>query len=58
MIGKKATELKIGDSAHFTKTVSEADIYLFAGVTGGMNPMPGPGTIYMKQTLFFRAPVL
>lgn len=31
-------ELKIGDSASFSKTVSETDIYLFAGVTGDLNP--------------------
>ena len=29
---------KIGDSASFSKTVSETDIYLFAGITGDMNP--------------------
>jgi len=31
-------ELQVGDSASFTKTISEADIYLFAGMTGDMNP--------------------
>ena len=31
-------ELQVGDSASFTKTISEADIYLFAGITGDMNP--------------------
>ncbi len=31
-------ELQIGDSASFTKTLSEADIYLFAGITGDLNP--------------------
>ncbi len=31
-------ELKIGDSASFTKTLSETDIYLFAGITGDLNP--------------------
>lgn len=31
-------ELQIGDSASFTKTLSETDIYLFAGITGDMNP--------------------
>lgn len=31
-------ELQIGDSATFTKTVSETDIYMFAGITGDMNP--------------------
>lgn len=30
---------KIGDSASFTKTVTEADIVIFAGVSGDMNPL-------------------
>ncbi|GAW92962.1 MaoC family dehydratase [Calderihabitans maritimus] len=84
-------EIKVGDSATFTKTVSETDIVLFAGITGDLNPvhidegfasktifqkriahgmlsagfistvlgtkLPGPGTIYLSQTLSFRAPV-
>ena len=39
MIGKTIDELKVGDTAEFTKTVSEADIYLYAGVTGDVNPV-------------------
>ncbi len=31
-------QLQIGDSASFAKTVSETDIYLFAGITGDLNP--------------------
>mgnify|MGYP003524779247 CR=1 FL=1 len=27
-------EIQIGDSATFTKTISESDVYLFAGITG------------------------
>ena len=38
MIGKTIDELKVGDTAKFSKTVSESDIYLFAGVTGDTNP--------------------
>ncbi len=38
MVGKKIEELALGDNAQFTKTVSEADVYLFAGVTGDFNP--------------------
>jgi len=38
MIGKTIDELKVGDTAEFTKTVSEADVYLYAGVTGDANP--------------------
>ena len=26
--------LKVGDTCSFTKTVSESDVYLFAGITG------------------------
>lgn len=38
MAGKTIADLKRGDTASFSKTVSEADIYLFAGVTGDLNP--------------------
>ena len=31
-------ELQLGECATFTKTLSETDIYLFAGITGDMNP--------------------
>jgi 3-hydroxybutyryl-CoA dehydratase len=91
MIGKTFDQLKIGDSDRFSKTVTDADIYLYAGVTGDFNPahidesyaqgtffktriahgmlsagfisavigtrLPGPGTVYMRQTLDFLAPV-
>jgi 3-hydroxybutyryl-CoA dehydratase len=91
MTGKTMAEIQIGDSAEFAKTVSETDIYLYAGITGDFNPahinaahaektffktriahgmltagfistilgtlLPGPGTIYLKQTLSFLAPV-
>jgi 3-hydroxybutyryl-CoA dehydratase len=91
MKGKTIDELEVGESAEFSKTISEFDIYLFAGVTGDMNPahinepyarttffktriahgllpagfisnviamkLPGPGTIYLRQELNFRAPV-
>lgn len=30
--------IEIGESASFTKTVSETDVYLFAGVSGDFNP--------------------
>ncbi|MBU2646277.1 MaoC family dehydratase [bacterium] len=38
MIGKKIDEIKVGDFAEFAKTVSEADVYLYAGITGDLNP--------------------
>ena len=31
-------EMKLGDSASFTKTVSEHDVYTYAGVSGDFNP--------------------
>ncbi|MDY0242706.1 MAG: MaoC family dehydratase [Rhodospirillaceae bacterium] len=84
-------DLKVGQTATYAKTVTEADIVLFAGVSGDTNPvhlnkeyadttmfkgriahgmlsagfissvlgtkLPGPGAIYMTQTLSFKAPV-
>jgi acyl dehydratase len=38
MIGKTIEELHIGDKAEFSKTMSETDIYLYAGITGDFNP--------------------
>ncbi len=38
MLGKSINEMAIGDSAEFSKTVSETDIYLFAGIVGDFNP--------------------
>lgn len=37
-LGKTILEMKVGDFATFTKTVSENDVYQFAGVTGDFNP--------------------
>lgn len=38
MIGKTIHELNVGDAAQFAKTVTETDIYLYAGITGDFNP--------------------
>jgi 3-hydroxybutyryl-CoA dehydratase len=91
MTGKTIEQIKLGDTAYFSKTVSESDVYLYAGITGDLNPahineahakntffktriahglltagfissvlgmqLPGPGTIYMRQSLNFLAPV-
>ena len=38
MIGKTIDQLKVGDAAEFGKTISESDVYLYAGVTGDVNP--------------------
>lgn len=84
-------ELNEGDTATFTRTLTEDDLYLFAAVSGDVNPvhldaefaantmfkeriahgmwsgslvsaalatvMPGPGTIYLEQSLAFKRPV-
>lgn len=38
MEGKTIHDMAVGDSEEFSKTVSEADIYSFAGVSGDFNP--------------------
>lgn len=84
-------DLAVGMTAVYAKTVSEADIVLFAGISGDNNPvhlnhefaigtkfagpiahgmltasfistvigmkLPGPGCIYVGQSLRFKAPV-
>ncbi len=84
-------DLSVGMTGVFAKTVTEADIVLFAGVSCDTNPvhinqlfaegtlfkgriahgmlsasfistvlgtrLPGPGSIYLSQSLRFRAPV-
>ncbi|NTU80890.1 MAG: MaoC family dehydratase [Chloroflexales bacterium] len=84
-------EITVGQRASMRRTITEADIVLFAAVTGDQNPMhtdelaaqesrfgrriahgmlaaglisavlgmrlPGPGTVYLKQTLSFRKPI-
>ena len=84
-------QLQVGMSASIGRTVSEADILAFAGVSGDNNPvhvdqefaastmfegriahgmlsasyistvfgtrLPGPGCIYLSQSLRFKAPV-
>ncbi len=51
MTGKTIDELKLGDTARFSKTVSESDVYLFAGVTGDLNPAH-VNEEYAKKTFF------
>ena len=84
-------DMSVGMSASFVKTITDADIVAFAGVSGDTNPvhlddefaektmfksriahgmlsaslistvagtkLPGPGAIYISQTLKFKAPV-
>ena len=89
--GYDIEDLEVGMSAAYGHTVSEADILMFAGVSGDTNPvhlneefgaatmfggriahgmlsasyistvfgtkLPGPGCIYLSQSLRFKAPV-
>lgn len=82
---------QIGENTEVSKTISETDVYLFAGISGDFNPvhvnrvcaeesrfgkqiahgilvgsllsnalgmkLPGPGTIYMEQSMKFLNPV-
>ncbi|MGL4608026.1 MAG: MaoC family dehydratase [Eubacteriaceae bacterium] len=38
MNGKTISEIQIGDSGTFEKTISETDVYLYSGITGDFNP--------------------
>ena len=44
-------DIQIGDTANFSKTISEFDIYQFAGLTGDFNPMHINGE-FAASTLF------
>lgn len=84
-------ELNVGDTATYSRRLTEEELILFAAVSGDVNPihldpdfasrtifkeriahgmwsgalisaalatiMPGPGTIYLEQTLKFKLPV-
>ncbi|NPV27534.1 MAG: MaoC family dehydratase [Firmicutes bacterium] len=50
-MGKTINEIKIGDKASVTKTISETDVYLFAGITGDFNPAH-VNSEYAKATPF------
>ncbi len=50
-MGKTIDEIKMGDAAEFTKTISESDIYLYAGLTGDMNPAH-INEVYAQKTFF------
>jgi len=49
--GKSIDELKIGDSAHISKTITEEDIELFARATGDFNPVHLDAA-YAEKTMF------
>jgi 3-hydroxybutyryl-CoA dehydratase len=49
--GKSIDELKVGDSAQFSKTITETDINDFAKVTGDFNPVH-LDQAYAEKTIF------
>lgn len=51
MKGKTLKEIKLGDKASFTKTLTETDVYLFAGISGDLNPAH-INQVASEQTMF------
>ncbi|MFO7751450.1 MAG: MaoC family dehydratase [Desulfobacteraceae bacterium] len=51
MTGKTIDEITREDKASMAKTVSEADIYMFAGITGDFNPAH-VNEAYAEKTFF------
>lgn len=51
MRGKSINELGIGQRAEFSKTISESDIYSYAGITGDFNPVH-VNQVYAENTIF------
>lgn len=49
--GKTVEEIKIGDKASFSKTITETDVYNYAGVTGDFNPAH-INESFAKDTMF------
>lgn len=51
MKGKTIHEMKIGDSASFSKTITDFDVKMFAGITGDFNPVH-INKEFAKETMF------
>ncbi len=51
MLGRTFDELSIGDSAVFQKTITETDVYMYAGVSGDINPAH-INESFMKDSIF------
>lgn len=51
MKGLTMQEIKLGDSASVSKTITETDVYLFAGITGDLNPAH-TNEVSSSQTMF------
>lgn len=50
-MGQVKVPLKVGDTQVFTKTISESDVYMFAGITGDYSPFH-INEEYMKSTSY------
>ncbi len=51
MVSKTYDELTVGDFAEMSKTITETDVYLYAGITGDMNPAH-TNEVWAKNTVF------
>lgn len=51
MKGKTVNELQVGDSEIYERTVTEADVAMFGGVSGDQNPAHF-NEVYAKGTMF------
>ena len=51
MIGKTIDQIRLNETAEFSKTISESDVYLYAGVTGDFNPAH-INEEYARETFF------
>lgn len=51
MKGKTILDLKVGDIDFVQRTVSESDVYLYAGITGDLNPAH-INEEYSKESVF------
>ncbi|HIJ68807.1 MAG TPA: MaoC family dehydratase [Deltaproteobacteria bacterium] len=50
-MGKTIEQIRLNETAEFSKTVSESDVYLYAGVTGDFNPAH-INEEYARETFF------
>lgn len=50
-LGLSYDELEVGMKASFSKTISESDVYMFAGISGDFNPMH-VNEAFAKETRF------
>lgn len=51
MNGKTISEISVGDKSSYSRTVTEADVVLFGGVSGDLNPAHF-NEEYSKETMF------